>query len=77
MVKILYDLDDKFSDEEIVTLGTEEVWNKDEYSWEGYMALKQLFFKLMVPKEHWNDITFEKFQNIVKDKYQKRINEEI
>lgn len=74
----LYNIDpDKWTSDELCELATSESWNLDEYSDEGYMALKHLFMRLMIPKEHWNDVECDKFLSIVKLKYKERLNEEI
>lgn len=68
--------DIQWTSEELCRLAVDESWHKDEMSEEGYFALKTLFFRLMVPKEHWNDIDYDKFLRIVIDGYQKRLEEE-
>jgi hypothetical protein len=68
--------DEQWTPEELCEAGANESWNIDEYSDEGYMALKHLFLRLVVPKEHWEDCPYDKFIAIVKSKYQERLNEE-
>lgn len=69
--------DEQWSVDELCETGTSESWNLDEFSEEGYMALKHLFLRTIVPKEHWRSITYEKFLGLVKEKYKERLNEEI
>lgn len=68
--------DIQWSSEEIVREAVDECWNLDEFSEEGYFALKLLFRRLMIPKEHWNDIEYKKFYGLVLDKYKERLNED-
>jgi len=77
--EILYNIDpdEQWTSDELCDAGASESWNLDEYSDEGYMALKHLFLRLVVPKEHWGEIGYEKFLSMVKLKYQERLNEEI
>lgn len=68
--------DIQWTSEELCRNAVDESWHKDEMSEEGYFALKILFFRIMVPKEHWNDVEYEKFLNIVQTKYRSRLEEE-
>lgn len=69
--------DEQWTPDELCHLATSESWQTDEYSDEGYLALKYLFYRLMIPKDKWESVNFNKFLSIVKLKYQERLNEEI
>lgn len=69
--------DIQWTPEEMCTEAASESWNKDEFSEEGYFALKSLFFRLLVPKEHWNDIDYDKFFRIVLDRYKSKLGEDL
>lgn len=70
------DPDLKWSQTELVAAACSESWQKDEINETDHIALKYLFFRLIVPKEHWNDCTFEKFVNLTKQRYMEQISEE-
>lgn len=61
--------DEFWTKDEFVNLAVDESWNADEFSEEGYIALKRLFYRLIVPKEHWEDCTYDKFLKLTKQKY--------
>ena len=69
-------IDEQWTPDELCHLATSESWQTDEYSDEGYLALKYLFYRLMIPKDKWEAVDFNKFLSIVKLKYQERLNEE-
>lgn len=64
--------EEKWSDDELIELACSESWNKDEITEDGSLALKHLFFRIIVPKEHWNDCDYEKFVKLVKYKLLKQ-----
>jgi len=66
----------QWTPDELCYLATSESWQTDEYSDEGYLALKYLFYRLMIPKDKWEAVDFNKFLSIVKLKYQERLNED-
>lgn len=66
-----------WSESRFCELAALESWNVDEFTEEGYHALTQLFLRLIVPKEHWENISYDKFLKLVKQKYKERLNEEI
>lgn len=68
--------EEQWTEEQFLDLACEETLELDTIGEERILALKHLFFRLMVPKEHWGNCPEEKFISIVKSKYQERLNEE-
>lgn len=68
--------EEQWSVDEFCELAADESWELDSMNEERLMALKHLFKRLIVPKEHWETIDYDKFLSIVKSKYQERLNEE-
>ena len=69
--------DEKWTPDGFVEAACSESWQKDEINEIDHIALKHLFFRTIVPKEHWRSITYDKFLGLVKEKYKERLNEEI
>lgn len=69
--------DIQWTPNQLCQLAADESWNLDEMTEEGYFALKTLFFRLMVPKEHWNDVDYDKFLKIILDKYHTILSEDL
>lgn len=61
--------ENQWTDEEFIELAVDESWNRDEIFEEGYIALKRLFYRIIVPKDHWEDCTYEKFLRLTIQKY--------
>ena len=62
--------------EDFIKLSVDECWNLAEITEEGYMSLKHLFYRIIVPKEHWDDCTYDKFLKLTKQRYMEQISEE-
>lgn len=69
--------DEKWTIDEFIEAACSESWQTDEINEVDHIALKHLFFRLMVPKDHWKDCSYDKFIAIVKQKYKERLNEEL
>lgn len=69
--------DIKWSLDEFVESACSESWQKDEINEIDHIALKHLFFRIIVPKDHWQDCTYEKFISLTKQKYKERLNEDV
>lgn len=67
---------EQWSTDEFINNACSESWNLDEYTLEGYLALKHLFYRIIIPKEHWEECTFEKFVNLAKQRYMEQISED-
>lgn len=73
---INFNPEEQWSQDEFIELAVDESWNLDELTEEGYIALKRLFYRIIIPKEHWGDCTYEKFLNLTKQRYMEQISEE-
>ena len=69
------DVDKQWTDEEFVKMAVEESWNIDEYSDEGYAALKRMLLRLTIPKDKWETTDKKEFYKVLLDKYKKIKNE--
>lgn len=69
------DPDKKWSLDQFIEAACSESWQKDEINEIDHIALKHLFFRIIVPKDHWKDCSYEKFISLTKQKY-REINEE-
>ena len=69
--------DIQWTSNQLCQLAVDESWNLDEMTEEGYFALKTLFFRMIVPKEHWDDVDYDKFLRIVLDKYHTILSEDL
>lgn len=74
---IMVNPDIQWTPNQLCQLAVDESWNLDEITEEGYIALKTLFFRLIVPKEHWSDVDYDKFLKIVLDKYHTILSEDL
>lgn len=61
--------DVQWTTDEFVEQAHIESWNLDEYSDEGYMALKHMLLRLTVPKEKWGTIKRDEYLELLKEKY--------
>lgn len=69
--------DIQWTPSELCDLAVTEAWNLDTMTEDGYLALKALFFRLTVPKEHWNDIDEDKFFRLVLNKYESILSDDL
>ena len=67
-----FEPDDLWTDEEFVKLAADESWNLDEMNEQGYCALKRMLYRIVVPKERWDDITKEEFFDLLYRKYKEQ-----
>lgn len=68
--------DERWPIDEFIEAACSESWQTDEINAFDHVALKHLFFRIVVPKEHWQDCTYEKFVSLTKQRYMEQINEE-
>lgn len=61
--------DVQWTTDEFVEQAHIESWNLDEYSEQGYVALKHMLYRLVVPKEKWGKVESQEYLELLKEKY--------
>ena len=58
-----------------IELAAGEAFNLDEFSDEGYLVLKRMLFRVIVPKSEWKSADLNRFKVLLSEKYKSILNE--